>query len=176
MSQAGFPKDFLWGGAIAANQIEGAWNEGGKGLSVADVAMYRPDLDVKDYQEQVKMTMARIEAAMADPTDTYYPKRRGSDFYHRYKEDIALLKEMGFKALRLSIAWSRLYPTGEELTPNEAGVTFYQEVFAELKKAGIEPIVTLSHYEMPLALSVKYNGWVERKVIDDFQRFCRSCF
>ncbi|CAI3468063.1 family 1 glycosylhydrolase [Enterococcus cecorum] len=158
MSQAGFPKDFLWGGAIAANQIEGAWNEGGKGLSVADVAMYRPDLDVKDYQEQVKMTMARIEAAMADPTDTYYPKRRGSDFYHRYKEDIALLKEMGFKALRLSIAWSRLYPTGEELTPNEAGVTFYQEVFAELKKAGIEPIVTLSHYEMPLALSVKYNG------------------
>lgn len=176
MGNSAFPKDFLWGGAIAANQIEGAWNEGGKGLSVADVAMYRPDLDVKDYQEQVKMTMARIEAAMVDSTDTYYPKRRGSDFYHRYKEDIALLKEMGFKALRLSVAWSRLYPTGEELTPNEAGVAFYQDVFAELKKAGIEPIVTLSHYEMPLALSVKYNGWVERKVIDCFQRFCRTCF
>lgn len=105
--------------------------------------MYWPDLDVKDYQEQVKMTMARIEATMADLTDTYYPKRRGLDFYHRYIEDIALLKEMGFKALRLSIAWLRLYPTGEELTPNEVGVAFYQDVFAELKKLGLS---RLSHY------------------------------
>jgi 6-phospho-beta-glucosidase len=171
-----FPDDFLWGGAVAANQIEGGWNQGGKGLSVADMATYRSDLDVKDYAGHMQITSDFIAQAMQDPSDDIYPKRRGIDFYHRYEQDIALFAEMGFKALRISIAWSRLFPTGEEETPNQEGVEFYLNVFRVLKSHNIEPIVTLSHYEMPLSLSVKYNGWVERSVIDCFVRFARVCF
>lgn len=133
----GFRDDFLWGGAVAANQVEGAWNEDGKGMSVADVARYKKDVDVKDYKKNVAITTAEIEAAMADPTDTNYPKRRGIDGYHHYQEDIALFGELGFKVLRFSIAWSRLFPTGEETEPNEAGVAYYRKVLAELKKQGI---------------------------------------
>lgn len=172
----GFPKGFLWGGALAANQIEGAWNVDGKGWSVADVATYKPHVDIKNYKAHTSVTSESIKKAMHDLDDTYYPKRRGIDFYHRYKGDLALFKEMGFKVLRLSIAWTRLYPTGEEEIPNPAGVEFYENVFKEMKRLGIEPVVTLSHYEMPLALSLKYNGWVERKVIDYFVRFCHTCF
>ncbi|MCM3225794.1 glycoside hydrolase family 1 protein [Terribacillus saccharophilus] len=171
-----FSKDFLWGGAIAANQAEGAWNVDGRGMSVADVATYRSDLSLDDYEGHVAISSDVVQKAMDDPTDKYYPKRRGIDFYHHYKEDLALFAEMGFKALRVSIAWSRIFPTGEEQEPNEKGLQFYDNLFKEMKKHNIEPIVTLSHYEMPLALSVKYNGWVERKVIDDFVRFSNVCF
>lgn len=176
MTITAFPKNFLWGGAIAANQVEGAFNEGGKGLSVADVASYKPQVDNKDYAAHMTINQETIQAAMADPSDKWYPKRRGIDFYHRYKEDLALFAEMGFKTLRLSIAWTRLFPTGEETEPNEEGIAFYEGVFKEMQRLKIEPIVTLSHYEMPLALSLKYNGWVERKVIDDFVRFATVCF
>ncbi|WP_427813675.1 glycoside hydrolase family 1 protein [Enterococcus sp. 22-H-5-01] len=176
MTNTTFPENFLWGGAIAANQVEGGWNLDGKGLSVADVATYKPDVDVKNFAAHMGITVAAVEEAMADESDTIYPKRRGIDFYHRYKEDLALFAEMGFKVLRLSIAWTRLFPTGEETTPNEAGVAFYREVFKEMKRLGIEPIVTLSHYEMPLTLSLKKNGWVDRSVIDDFVRFSTVCF
>lgn len=176
MTITAFPKNFLWGGAIAANQVEGAFNEGGKGLSVADVASYKPQVDNKDYAAHMTISQETIQAAMADPSDKWYPKRRGIDFYHRYKEDLALFAEMGFKTLRLSIAWTRLFPTGEETEPNEEGIAFYEGVFKEMQRLKIEPIVTLSHYEMPLALSLKYNGWVERKVIDDFVRFATVCF
>lgn len=172
----GFPEGFLWGGAVAANQIEGAWNEGGKGWSVADVATYKPNADVKDYKTHVAISSDMIKKAMEDTDTTYYPKRRGIDFYHHYKEDLALLAEMGFKVFRLSIAWSRLFPTGEEKEANPEGLAFYEEVFKEMKRLGIEPLVTLSHYEMPLHLSLKYNGWVNRKVIDYFVRFSRICF
>lgn len=171
-----FPKGFLWGGAVAANQVEGAWNTDGKGWSVCDVATYKPHTDVKDYKAHNAISSDAIKKAMADTDDTYYPKRRGIDFYHRYKEDLALFAEMGFKVLRLSIAWSRLYPTGEELEPNAEGVAFYKNVFEEMKRLNIEPLVTLSHYEMPLNLSIKYNGWTERCVIDMFVRFCRTCY
>ncbi|WP_430601859.1 6-phospho-beta-glucosidase [Enterococcus sp. DIV0724b] len=171
-----FPKDFLWGGAIAANQVEGGWNLGGKGLSVADIASYKPHVDNKDYAAHMTISTATIEAAMADKTDKDYPKRRGIDFYHRYKEDLALFSELGFKTLRLSIAWTRLFPTGEEEEPNEKGVAFYRDVFKEMQHLGIKPIVTLSHYEMPLGLSLNYNGWVDRRVIDDFVRFATVCF
>ena len=119
-----FPKGFFWGGAVAANQVEGAWNVDGKGPSVADVATYKPNTDVKDYKSHVAMDDAHIAAAMADPDDTYYPKRRGIDFYHHYKEDLALFAEMGFTMLRVSIAWSRIFPTGEEAQPNEKGPEF----------------------------------------------------
>ncbi|MCG0776813.1 6-phospho-beta-glucosidase [Lactiplantibacillus plantarum] len=172
----GLRKDFLWGGAIAANQVEGAWNIDGKGLSVADVATYKPNVDVKDYRKQVGVTKSDIEKAIQDTDTKYYPKRRGIDFYHRYPEDLELFHEMGFKALRLSIAWTRIFPTGEESEPNQAGLDYYKAMFNKMHELGIEPIVTLSHYEMPLALASKYNGWENRKVIDLFVRFCKVCF
>ena len=171
-----FPKGFFWGGAVAANQVEGAWKEGGKGPSVADVATYKPNTDVKNYKAHMAMNDEMIAAAMADPDDTYYPKRRGIDFYHHYKEDLALFAEMGFTMLRVSIAWTRIFPTGEEAEPNEAGLQFYEDLFTEMRRLHIEPLVTLSHYEMPLALATRYNGWVDRKVIDCFTRFCHACF
>ncbi|MGX7352783.1 hypothetical protein RU97_GL002450 [Enterococcus canis] len=176
MTQTQFPEGFLWGGAVAANQVEGAWNVDGKGMSVADVASYKPHVDNKDYAAHAHITLEKIEEAIADQTDTWYPKRRGINFYHHYKEDLALFAEMGFKTLRLSIAWSRLFPTGEELEANEKGIAFYVEVFQEMRRLNIEPIVTLSHYEMPLALAMKYNGWADRRVVEDFVRFANACF
>lgn len=165
--------DFLWGGATAANQIEGAWNEDGKGLTTAEV--------VKKATDRKKMTMsditpATLAEAVADKTTTNYPKRRGIDFYHRYPEDIKLFAEMGFKALRISIAWARIFPHGDDTTPNEAGLKYYDRVFAECHKYGIEPVVTLSHYEMPLALTQKQNGWADRKTIAAFVRYATTVF
>ncbi|WP_459127573.1 glycoside hydrolase family 1 protein [Latilactobacillus curvatus] len=172
----GFRDDFLWGGAIAANQVEGAWDADGKGMSVADIAMYKADVDVKDYRNQVKITTENIQKAITDKSIADYPKRRGIDFYHHYKEDIALFAEMGFKTFRLSIAWTRLFPNGDEVEPNQAGIDFYKDVIATLKQHQIEPIITLSHYEMPLNLSFKLNGWVSRDVINYFVKFSRVCF
>lgn len=171
-----FPDNFLWGGALAANQVEGAWNVDGKGWSVDDVATYKPNVDVKNYKAHVDITTDSILEAMKDMDSTYYPKRRGIDFFHHYKEDLALFKELGFKCLRVSIAWTRLYPTGEEPEPNKEGIKFYEDLFKEMTRLGIEPLVTLSHYEMPLNLALKYNGWEDRRVIDMFVRFSHTCF
>ncbi|MGM0238582.1 glycoside hydrolase family 1 protein [Enterococcus sp. AZ103] len=151
-----FPENFLWGGAIAANQAEGAYNEDGKGLSVQDVAPH----GWKDRPTEV-------------PTEDNL-KLVGIDFYHRYQEDIKLFAEMGFKVFRLSIAWSRIFPKGDEKEPNEAGLAFYDKVFDECAKYGIEPLVTLSHYEMPLHLSKSYDGWRNRKMIDFFEHYART--
>ncbi|MBQ9036179.1 MAG: 6-phospho-beta-glucosidase [Erysipelotrichaceae bacterium] len=158
-----FPENFMWGGATAANQIEGAYNVGGKGLSIDDV------FTNGSHTEPRKITKETVEGY-------YYPNRVASDFYHHYKEDIALLAEMGFKVYRMSIAWSRIYPTGEEEEPNEEGLAFYDKVFDECHKYGIEPLVTLSHYEMPLALTNKYNGFADRKLIDIFKKYARTVF
>ncbi len=170
-----FPEGFLWGGACAANQCEGAWNEGGKGPSTADVVPYRPD--------KVAANIADMDASFAeasafkDPAcKGNFPKRRGNDFYHHYMEDIALMAEMGFKVFRMSIAWSRIFPTGYEMEPNEEGLAFYDAVIDELVAHGIEPLVTLSHYEMPLAISLKENGWESRGTIDLFLRFAKAVF
>ena len=171
-----FPKGFLWGGATAANQVEGGWNLGGKGPSVADVATFKPNVDVKDYSKNVAISIAAINEALNAEDKTYYPKMRGIDQYHHYKEDLALFAEMGFKVLRISIAWTRLYPTGEEEEPNMEGVHFYEDIFQEMKRLNIEPLVTLSHYEMPLHLATSYNGWYYRRVIDCFVRFAKTCF
>ena len=171
-----FPDHFLWGGAIAANQTEGAWNEGGKGLSVADCARFKPDVDVSDYAAHNKVTLQSIQEAAETAHPEDYPKRRGIDFYHRYREDLALFQELGFKTLRISIAWSRLFPTGEETEVNEEGIAFYEDLVREMNRLGIEPLVTLSHYEMPLHLALKYNGWEDRRLVEYFERFASACF
>lgn len=171
-----FPKDFYWGGALAANQVEGAWNEGGKGWSVDDVVSYRPDLSNKDYDAFHKMDDEMIQRALKTEDTAYYPKRRGIDFYHRYKEDLALFKDLGFNMLRVSISWPRIFPNGIEEEPNEEGLRFYEDLFTEMKKLGIEPLVTLHHYEMPLYLATEYNGWLDRKTIERFNKFTDVVF
>ncbi|PKM65845.1 MAG: 6-phospho-beta-glucosidase [Firmicutes bacterium HGW-Firmicutes-2] len=153
-----FNEDFLWGGATAANQFEGAYNEDGKGLSTQDVAP--------------KGIMGPITE---EPTKDNM-KLIGIDFYHRYKEDIKLFAEMGFKVFRLSIAWSRIFPNGDDLEPNELGLKFYDDVFDECLKYGIEPLVTISHYETPLNLAKKYNGWTNRKLIGFYETYVRTLF
>jgi len=164
-------EDFLWGGATAASQIEGGWNEGGKGMSVGDVLEYRPHVSIRDYEGLNRYTSEDIKEAMASTDINRYPKRHASDFYHRYKEDIALMAEMGFKVYRLSIAWSRIFPKGDELEPNEEGLAFYDAVFDECLKYGIEPLVTMSHYEPPLHLVNEYNCWYDRRCIEFFTRY-----
>ena len=170
-----FPDGFLWGGATAANQFEGGWNEGGKGWSVSDCARSHPDVDVTNYSAHNEITSKDIQEAMDHPEDlVHYPKRHGADFYHHWKEDIALLAEMGFKVFRLSIAWSRIYPNGDDETPNEEGLKFYDRIFDECHKYGIEPLVTISHYEPPLNLVLKYNCWYDRKTIGFFENYVRT--
>lgn len=167
MAASPFPDDFLWGGAIAANQAEGACFEGGKGLSTVDMIPYGEHrLAVKLGQEK-RFTLK---------DDEFYPSHQAIDFYHRYKEDIALMAEMGFTVLRTSIAWSRLYPNGDELTPNAEGLAFYRGVFAECKKYGIEPLVTLCHFEVPMNLVINYGSWRNRKMVEFFTRYARTCF
>jgi 6-phospho-beta-glucosidase len=158
-----FPKDFLWGGAVAANQCEGAWNADGKGPSV-------PDLCTNGTAANPKWITRTIHA------DRFYPSHEAADFYHHYAEDIALLGEMGFKVFRLSINWTRIFPTGMENEPNKAGLAFYDRVFDCCKAHGIEPLVTISHYEMPYALVEKYNGWASRAVIDLYMNYCKVIF
>lgn len=158
-----FKKNFLWGGAIAANQTEGAFNEDGKGLSICDVLTSGS----KDSPRKIVKELSK---------KYIYPSHKAIDFYHRYKEDIKLFAEMGFKVLRVSIAWSRIYPNGDDDFPNEQGLKFYDNLFDECKKYNIQPLVTISHYEMPLHLSEKYNGWANKKVIDFYLNFCKTIF
>ena len=167
-----FPEGFLWGGAVAANQYEGGWNEGGKGITVSDCARSHLDVDVQDYKKQNEVTTADIEEALKTQDEVYYPKRHGADGYHHYKEDIKLFAEMGFKVFRLSIAWARIFPNADDATPNEEGLKFYDDVFDECLKYGIEPLVTISHYEPPINLVLNYDGWYSREVIEMFVRYC----
>lgn len=152
-----FPRNFLWGGATAANQCEGAYLEDGKGLSIQDVLP------------------KGFKVITEEPTPDNL-KLKGIDYYHRYKEDIKLFAGMGFKVYRFSIAWSRIFPTGEEAQPNEAGLKFYDDVIDECHKYGIEPLITISHYETPLALARKYNGWSNRIMIDLYLKYCQVLF
>lgn len=157
------PKDFLWGGALAAHQFEGGWNAGGKGPSVVDVMT----AGAHGVARKITDTIEENE---------FYPNHEAIDFYHHYKEDIALFAEMGLKCLRTSIGWSRIFPNGDEETPNEAGLQFYDDVFDELLKHGIEPVITLSHFEMPLHLARELGGFRNRKVVDHFVTFTEACF
>lgn len=160
-------QNFLWGGALAANQCEGGWNEGGRGLSNADVLPYGKD----------RLPVVKGDIPMLEPDGTHrYPAQTGVDFYHRYKEDIKLFGEMGFKTLRLSIAWSRVYPNGDDIQPNEEGLRFYEDVFAECHKYGIEPLVTITHYDIPMHLVTAYGGWRSRKLVELYKRFVSTLF
>lgn len=170
-----FPEGFLWGGATAANQLEGGYNLGGKGLSTADMIPFIPK-DERDGDNAVHITSEQFEEAFKEDSKKLYPKRWGVDFYHHYKEDIALFGEMGFKTFRLSISWARIFPNGDDSQPNEEGLQFYDNIFDELAKYNIEPLVTLSHYEMPAALVKKYNGWIDRKVVNMFTKYAETVF
>lgn len=153
-----FPKNFLWGGAVAANQCEGAYNEDGKGLDIRDV-----------------MPKGIKGAPTEEPTPDNLTLR-AIDFYHRYREDVALFAEMGFKVFRTSIAWSRIFPNGDDTQPNEAGLQFYDNLFDECIKNGMEPLVTVSHYETPLNIAKKYDGWVNHDLIGFYEKYVRTIF
>lgn len=181
-----FPKEFLWGGATAANQCEGAWNVDGRGPALTDVttggSVKEPrmityiDKDGKPgaYNRMGGSLPEGAKHAVLD--GYYYPNHDGIDFYHHYKEDIALFAEMGFKTFRMSISWSRLYPNGDEEIPNQKGIEFYRNVFEELRKYDIEPLVTISHFDTPLYLEDNYGGWTNRKLIEFYDRFAETCF
>lgn len=172
--RTGFPENFLWGGATAANQIEGAFDEGGKGLSTSDMAAYKdPYATGKVDNFTFNVSSKELEEYLTSQEKYLFPKRWGIDFYHRYQEDIALFAEMGFKVFRLSVSWARIFPTGIEEEPNEEGLAFYDRVFDECHKYGIEPLVTMSHYEMPIALVQKQNGWQSRELIALFEKYAR---
>lgn len=157
------PDNFLWGGAVAAHQLEGGWQEDGKGPSVADVMT----IGSKDKPREI------TDGVLPGKN---YPNHEAIDFYHRYKEDIAFFAEMGFGCFRTSIAWTRIFPKGDETEPNEAGLQFYDDLFDECLKYGIEPVVTLSHFELPYYLVTQYGGFRNRKCIDFFVRFATVCF
>lgn len=177
-----FPKDFLWGGATAANQYEGGWNEGGRGMTESDCSSSGSIKSLRSVTYRLPdgtagscpMFAPLPEGAKLDVVEgEYYPYHDAVDFYHRHSEDIALLGEMGIKLFRMSIAWSRIFPTGVETEPNQEGLDFYHAVFAELREQGIEPLVTLCHYDTPLYIEQELGGWENRETIDLFDRFAR---
>ena len=163
MTDNRFPSDFLWGGAMAANQCEGAYDIIGKGLSIMDIM-------------SVGSSSKRRRATPEIEPNEYYPNHNGIDFYHRYKEDIKLLNDMGLECFRTSIAWTRIFPKGDETQPNEKGLEFYDDLINALLENNIEPIITISHYEMPLYLVKKYGGWENKKLIDFYLNYCRVLF
>ena len=188
-----FPEGFLWGGATAANQYEGGYLEGGKGLNTSDVLTTGAHTTPRritwknsatgetgsiDYVFGL-MQKAKIFPEGAEPAvieREYYPSHIATDFYHHYKEDIALMGEMGFKTFRLSMNWARIFPHGDDSAPNEEGLDFYDAVFDECHRYGIEPLVTLSHYETPLHLATAYGGWKSRRLIDFFETYAKTVF
>lgn len=183
-----FPKNFFWGGATAANQYEGGWNEGGRGPAMTDittgatkdtpryVTYIMPDGTAGKTIYSMGAQKKPEGARYAVLEDYYYPNHIGTDFYHRYKEDIALFAEMGFKMFRMSISWSRIYPKGNEEMPNQEGLAFYRDVFTELKKYNIEPLVTISHYDTPLYIEEDLGSWQNPDVIGLYEKYCHTIF
>ena len=161
------PDNFLWGGATAANQCEGAYREGGRGLSSVDVIPFGPD----------RMPVARGQMKMlACDSEHSYPAHEAIDMYHHFKEDIALFAQMGFKCYRLSVSWTRIFPNGDDEKPNEEGIRFYNDLFDECLRNGIEPLVTICHFDTPVALIKKYGGWKDRRMVDAYLRYCEVLF
>lgn len=170
----GFPENFLWGGAVAANQLEGAYDIGGKGLCIADINEFVDGIAL-DKKCNKEVTSTYVQEALKSK-ERIFPKRWGIDFYHTYKEDLKLLAGLGLKTFRTSINWTRIYPNGDETEPNEAGLRFYDNLIDEIIKNGMEPMITISHYEMPLHLTTAYKGWYSRETIDFFVTYCRTLF
>ncbi|SEM55553.1 6-phospho-beta-glucosidase [Mesobacillus persicus] len=167
MSNTPFPKGFLWGGALAANQAEGAYREGGKGLTTVDL--------LPTGQGRREMMKGKIDSL--EPVEgLFYPSHEAIDFYHRYKEDIALFAEMGFKALRVSVSWARIFPNGDDPSPNEEGLKFYDDLFDELLKYGIQPVVTIAHFDVPVHLVKEYGSWRNRKLVEFFETYATTLF
>lgn len=162
-----FPDNFLWGGALAANQCEGAYQEGGKGLSTVDM--------IPAGKNRFKTMLGKVDSLELNK-DEFYPSHEAIDFYHHYKEDIGLLAEMGFKCLRVSIAWTRIFPTGEEEQPNEEGLKYYEEMFNEMIRHGMEPVVTICHFDVPIELVKKYGGWRSRQLVDCYVKYATILF
>lgn len=160
-------KNFLWGGATAANQCEGAYKEGGRGLANVDVIPFGADRPA---------IMRGLKQMTELDEDHYYPALEGIDFYHHYKEDIQMFAEMGFKTFRMSIAWSRIYANGDDASPNEEGLKFYENVFQECQKYGMEPLVTITHFDCPMHLITKYGGWKNRQMIEFYKRLVTTLF
>ncbi|MCP3764558.1 6-phospho-beta-glucosidase [Domibacillus sp. A3M-37] len=167
MTKQVFPEDFLWGGAVAANQVEGAYLEGGKGLSTVDLLPFGPN--------RMSLMKGRVDSLVPDPNE-FYPSHEAIDFYHRYKEDTALFAEMGFKALRVSIAWARIFPNGNDETPNEEGLQFYDDLFDELLKNSIQPVVTIAHFDVPVHLVEQYGSWRSRELVSFFETYAKTLF
>ncbi|WP_439291277.1 MULTISPECIES: glycoside hydrolase family 1 protein [Rahnella] len=161
-----FPQGFMWGGATAANQVEGAYDQDGKGLSIVDA--------IPGGKDRLKIVSSPEFDFTLDPANHTYPNHKGIDHYHRFQEDIALFAEMGFKCYRFSIAWTRIYPNGVEQEPEEAGLKHYDQVIDACIAHGIEPVITISHYEMPLHLATAFGGWKNRELIGHFERFART--
>ncbi|MFR1854515.1 MAG: family 1 glycosylhydrolase, partial [Beduini sp.] len=181
----GFPKNFLWGGATAANQYEGGYLEGHRGLATSDFISDGSHTSPRKIYYQNKdgeigfITLGSSLPEDATPIlkkDVYYPSHKATDFYHHYKEDIALFAKMGFKCFRLSISWTRIFPNGDDDLPNEEGLQFYDNVFDELLKYNIEPVVTILHFDMPQNLAAKYGGWANRKLIDLFVKYSKTLY
>ncbi|EFM28945.1 glycoside hydrolase family 1 protein [Streptococcus gallolyticus] len=183
------PKGFLWGGATADFQYEGGFDEGGRGLLSHDYETDGSQENPRHHTMQMpdgSIINPRSSFFYADPVpkeaqpvfleDEYYPSHRAVDFYHHYKEDIALMAGMGFNVFRFSICWSRIFPTGEEETPNEEGLAFYDDVINEMAKYGMEPLITICHDELPMHLALKYDGWSSRHVIDCYVKYCKTLF
>ena len=178
--QSAFPDGFLWGGATAANQIEGAFDEGGRGLATSDFAPFISREANRGYEGQPlphnSVTAEMLEQMKLHPEQYNLPKRRGIDFYHRYKEQLAEIAGMGFKVFRMSISWSRIFPNGDDAQPNEVGLAFYDRVFDECHKLGMEPMVTLCHFDTPLHLAEAYGGFKSRHTVEAFERYAETCF
>ncbi|WP_238902929.1 6-phospho-beta-glucosidase [Clostridium sp. YIM B02506] len=164
---SGFPKEFLWGGAIAANQCEGGYLDGNKGLSIVDV--------IPTGKDRFPVALGKMKMLQCDE-EHYYPSHEAIDFYHHYKEDIALFAEMGFKTLRLSLSWTRIFPNGDDEAPNEQGLKFYDGVFDQCLKYGIEPLVTITHFDVPMNLVKTVGSWRSRKVVGYYERLCEVIF
>lgn len=170
-----FPKDFLWGGAIAASQADGAYTVDGKKANSSDVQPYLKGLSNEEIQriEKQGMTLEKVKDSLEDTTH-FYPKREGIDFYHTYESDLELLAEMGLKAFRTSIDWSRVFPKGNEIQPNEAALAHYEKMIDKIRSLGMEPIITMLHYEMPINLTLSYGGWTNQAIIPLFERYGKT--
>lgn len=169
-----FKKDFLWGGSISANQTEGESTINGKGLSTEDVRFYNKDIDRKNVQIDLKMTPENLKKILENEKDLYFPKRKGIDFYNRYKEDLEMFSDLKLGIFRTSVAWTRIFPNGDEVQPNKQALEYYKNLFKEIKKKNIKLMVTISHLEMPLNIIKKYGGWKNSSVIDLYFKYSKT--